>query len=207
MPLRSSDFADKAEALRRAARAVSKTSGSSNGARWPSRSSKSVAPALARDGLGSTPRRFRQPSLAEGERSLGEAPGRLARRTCGRDRGPGGHRVRIALHRPAAVIPQQPSRINRIAPALEHVSRAAVAQLVEGVAAGRDTDGHGADGLRARHIVRRVADDDDVGRRECRQPAFARALERDRHERIAIRASRRQTRRTGSSATDRNARA
>ena len=36
-----------------------------NGARWPSRSSKSVAPRLA-GGLGSTPRRFRQIAHIDG---------------------------------------------------------------------------------------------------------------------------------------------
>src|SRR5512138_738325 len=47
-----------------------------SGARWPSRSSKSVAPRFA-GRLGSTPRRFRQPSLmiaGEGKHSTPKTP-------------------------------------------------------------------------------------------------------------------------------------
>ena len=57
---------DRLEVLRRSAGAVNSTAPlrEANGARWPSRSSKPVAGRTCAGGLGSTPRRFRQPSLA-----------------------------------------------------------------------------------------------------------------------------------------------
>ena len=123
--------------------------GEANGARWPSRSSKSVAARTCVDGLGSTPRRFRHLfSMRVGPHPHALSLGGWAPRS-----GPVHFQ---SLHHP-------PNHILRVFERVENQLGTARPQLIGRVAAGSHANWHGADHLRACNIVGRIANDNDVG--------------------------------------------
>ena len=111
---------------------------------------------------------------------------------CSRTRNPPANRFRIASDLVAIRSPQSEIRNDaqdrvRVTEILQHDVGSRGAQLLDAVAAGRDRDRSRPAERRARHVERRVANDDGVSGCERRPAARRDARDRFRHQAVAMR--------------------